>query len=206
MDALRPMMVVPAWQTSKITKVVKGLPTCPDGRCAVQGALCCWFASRLKALKARIDMATVVLLGTLDTKGDEYAFLRERIREQGCDVVMVDVGVLGEPRIPAGVSRAEVARAVGSSIEQLIAAGDRGAAMETMAKGAAVIARQLYDAGRLDGIIAMGGSGGSSVATYAMRALPIGVPKLMVSTLASGDTRPYVGESDLAMVSSVVAI
>ncbi len=151
-------------------------------------------------------MATVVLLGTLDTKGDEYAFLRERIREQGCDVVMVDVGVLGEPRIPADVSRAEVARAVGSSIEQLIAAGDRGAAMETMAKGAAVIARQLYDAGRLDGIIAMGGSGGSSVATYAMRALPIGVPKLMVSTLASGDTRPYVGESDIDMVYSVVDI
>ena len=129
-------------------------------------------------------MATVVLLGTLDTKGDEYAFLRERIREQGCDVLIVDVGVLGEPRIPADVSRAAVARAVGSSIEELITAGDRGAAMETMAKGAAVIARQLYDAGRLDGVIALGGSGGSSVATYAMRALPIGVPKLMVSTIA----------------------
>lgn len=151
-------------------------------------------------------MATVVLLGTLDTKGDEYAFLRERIREQGCDAVMVDAGVLGEPRIPADVGRAEVARAAGSSIEQLIAAGDRGAAIETMAKGATVIARQLYEAGRLDGIIALGGSGGSSVATYAMRALPIGVPKLMVSTLASGDTRPYVGESDIDMVYSVVDI
>ncbi len=151
-------------------------------------------------------MATVVLLGTLDTKGDEYAFLRERIREQGCDVLIVDVGVLGEPRIPADVSRAAVARAVGSSIEELIAAGDRGAAMETMAKGAAVTARQLYDARRLDGVIALGGSGGSSVATYAMRALPIGVPKLMVSTLASGDTRPYVGESDIGMVYSVVDI
>ncbi len=151
-------------------------------------------------------MATIVLLGTLDTKGDEYAFLRERIQAQGCDVVMVDTGVLGEPRIPADVSRAAVAKAANSSIEQLIAAGDRGAAMETIARGAAAIARQLYDAGRLDGVIALGGSGGSSVATYAMRALPIGVPKLMVSTLASGDTRPYVGESDICMMYSVVDI
>jgi uncharacterized protein (UPF0261 family) len=129
-------------------------------------------------------MATVVLLGTLDTKGDEYAFLRERIQAQGCDVVLVDTGVLGEPRILADVSRAAVAKAANSSIEQLIAAGDRGAAMETIARGAAAIARQLYAAGRLDGVIALGGSGGSSVATYAMRALPIGVPKLMVSTIA----------------------
>lgn len=151
-------------------------------------------------------MATVVLLGTLDTKGDEYAFLRERIQEQGCDVVVVDVGVLGAPRIPFDVSREEVARAAGTSIEQLIAANDRGAAMETIAKGAAVIVRQLYSMRRLDGMIALGGSGGSSVATYAMRALPIGVPKLMVSTLASGDTRPYVGESDIDMVYSVVDI
>ena len=151
-------------------------------------------------------MAIVVLLGTLDTKGDEYAFLRERIQAQGCDVVMVDTGVLGEPRILADVSRAAVAKAANSSIEQLIAAGDRGAAMETMARGAAAIARQLYAAGRLDGVIALGGSGGSSVASYAMRALPIGVPKLMVSTLASGDTRPYVGESDICMMYSVVDI
>jgi uncharacterized protein (UPF0261 family) len=151
-------------------------------------------------------MATVVLLGTLDTKGDEYSFLRERIQAQGCDVVMVDTGVLGEPRIPADVSRVEVATAANSSIENLIVAKDRGAAMEAMAKGAATIARQLHAAGRLDGVIGLGGSGGSSVATYAMRALPVGVPKLMVSTLASGDTRPYVGESDICMMYSVVDI
>lgn len=151
-------------------------------------------------------MATVVLLGTLDTKGDEYAFLRERVQEFGCDVIMVDTGVLGEPRLQADVTRADVAHAAGREIEELIAAGDRGAAMETMAQGASVIARRLYDTGQLDGIIALGGSGGSSVATFAMRALPIGVPKLMVSTLASGDTRPYVGESDINMVYSVVDI
>jgi uncharacterized protein (UPF0261 family) len=151
-------------------------------------------------------MAIVVLLGTLDTKSDEYAFLRERIQAQDCDVVMVDTGVLGEPRITADVSRAEVAKAANSSLEQLIAANDRGAAMEAMARGAATVALQLYAAGRLDGVIALGGSGGSSVATYAMRALPIGVPKLMVSTLASGDTRPYVGESDICMMYSVVDI
>ena len=135
-------------------------------------------------------MAIVVLLGTLDTKGDECAFLRERIQAQGCDVVMVDTGALGEPRITADVSRVEVAKAANSSIEQLIAANDRGAAMETMARGAAKVALRLYATGRLDGVIALGGSGGSSVATYAMRALPIGIPKLMVSTLASGTPGP----------------
>jgi uncharacterized protein (UPF0261 family) len=150
-------------------------------------------------------MATVVLLGTLDTKGDEYAFLRERLREHGVDVVLVDAGV-NEPRIEPDISRDEVARAAGADAPQLAASGDRGAAVKTMAEGAEAVVLQLHAEGRLDGILALGGSGGSSIATRAMRALPVGVPKLMVSTVASGDTRPYVGAVDVTMMYSVVDI
>jgi uncharacterized protein (UPF0261 family) len=151
-------------------------------------------------------MATVVLIGTLDTKGREYAYLADRVREHGCDVVMVDAGILGEPSMEPNVSRHEVARAAGADVEKLAAAGDRGAAVETMARGAAEIARGLHREGRLDAIAGLGGSGGSSLVTYAMRSLPIGVPKLMVSTVASGDTRPYVGAVDITMMYSVVDI
>ncbi len=150
-------------------------------------------------------MATVVLLGTLDTKGEEYAFLRERLREHGVDVVLVDAGV-NEPRIEPDISRDEVARAAGADARKLAASGDRGAAVTAMAEGAEAVVLQLHAAGRLDGILALGGSGGSSIATRAMRALPVGVPKLMVSTVASGDTRPYVGAVDVTMMYSVVDI
>jgi uncharacterized protein (UPF0261 family) len=150
-------------------------------------------------------MATVVLLGTLDTKGDEYAFLRDRLREHGVDVVLVDAGV-NEPRIEPDISRVEVARAAGGDVAKLAAAGDRGAAVTAMAEGAEAVVLRLHAEGRLDGILALGGSGGSSIATRAMRALPVGVPKLMVSTVASGDTRPYVGAVDVTMMYSVVDI
>ncbi len=150
-------------------------------------------------------VATVVLLGTLDTKGDEYAFLRDRLLELGVDVVLVDAGV-NEPRIEPDISREEVARASGADSAQLAAAGDRGAAVTAMAEGAEAVVQKLHAAGRLDGILALGGSGGSSIATRAMRALPVGVPKLMVSTVASGDTRPYVGAVDVTMMYSVVDI
>jgi uncharacterized protein (UPF0261 family) len=149
---------------------------------------------------------TVVLVGTLDTKGYEYAYLADRIREQEVDVVLVDAGVLGEPLAAPDVTRDEVAKAVGSDLEALVSAGDRGAAVETMARGAAEIVRRLYAEGRLDAIGGLGGSGGSALVTHAMRALPIGVPKLMVSTVASGDTSPYVGSVDVTMMYSVVDI
>ena len=147
----------------------------------------------------------VVLLGTLDTKGREYAFLRDRVREQGVEVLLVDVGVY-EPQITADVSRQEVARAGGSNVDELAAAGDRGAAVDAMGQGAAEVVRRLYAEGLVRGVLGLGGSGGSSIVTSAMRALPIGVPKLMVSTLASGDTRPYVGAVDVTMMYSVVDI
>jgi uncharacterized protein (UPF0261 family) len=151
-------------------------------------------------------MATVVLVGTLDTKGQEYEYLRERLRVHGVDTILVDAGVLGAPAARPDVTREEAAQAAGAEARALADAGDRGAAVETMARGAAEIARRLHAEGRLQGILALGGSGGTALATEAMRALPVGVPKLMVSTMASGDTRPYVGATDVTMMYSVVDI
>jgi uncharacterized protein (UPF0261 family) len=151
-------------------------------------------------------VATVVLLGTLDTKGAEYAFLADRLRSLGLDVVVVDAGVLGPPSFEADVTRKEVAAAAGADAHALAEAGDRGAAVTAMARGAEAIVQRLHAEGRLDAILALGGSGGTALATQAMRALPVGVPKLMVSTMASGDTRPYVGAVDVTMMYSVVDV
>jgi len=151
-------------------------------------------------------MPTVVLVGTLDTKGHEYAFLAERIREHGVDVVLVDAGIVGEPLATPDVTRDEVAAAAGADAAELARAGDRGAAVEAMARGAAEVVKRLHAEGRLDAIGGLGGSGGSALVTHAMRQLPIGVPKLMVSTVASGDTSPYVGSVDVTMMYSVVDI
>jgi uncharacterized protein (UPF0261 family) len=151
-------------------------------------------------------MATVVLLGTLDTKGEEYDFLRRRVREEGVDVLLVDTGVLGVPLTEPDISRQEVAEAAGANAQELAESGDRGAAVEAMARGAAEIVKELHAQGRLDAVLALGGSGGTAIATQAMRELPIGVPKLVVSTMASGDTRPYVGAVDITLMYSVVDI
>jgi uncharacterized protein (UPF0261 family) len=151
-------------------------------------------------------MATVVLLGTLDTKGLEYAYLRDRLRREGVDVVLVDTGVLGTPLAEPDITRDDVAAAAGADVRALAAAGDRGEAVETMARGAAEIVTDLHGQGRLDAVLALGGSSGTAIATQAMRELPVGVPKLVVSTMASGDTRPYVGAVDTALMYSVVDI
>jgi uncharacterized protein (UPF0261 family) len=151
-------------------------------------------------------MPTVVLIGTLDTKGLEYAFLRDKLHDHGCETLLIDTGVLDEPQVTPDIDRHTVARAADTSIADLVANHDRGVAVTAMARGATEIARQLHAEGRLDGILGLGGSGGTTIATAAMRALPVGVPKLMVSTIASGDTRPYVGAVDIAMLYSVVDI
>ena len=151
-------------------------------------------------------MATVVLVGTLDTKGVEYGYMRDRLREAGVDVVLVDAGVVGTPQTQPDVTREEVARAAGADVAALAEAGDRDAAIEKMVEGAAEIVRRRHAEGRLDAILGLGGSGGTAIVTFAMRGLPVGVPKLMVSTVASGDTRPYVGASDVTMMYSVVDI
>jgi uncharacterized protein (UPF0261 family) len=150
--------------------------------------------------------SSVVLLGTLDTKGAEYAFLRDRLLEHGVEVLVVDAGINDPVGLVPDIARDEVARAAGADVGALATAGDRGAAVTAMAAGAEAVVRQLYEEGRLAGILALGGSGGSSIATQAMRALPVGIPKLMVSTVASGDTRPYVGAVDVTMMYSVVDI
>jgi len=150
-------------------------------------------------------VATVVLLGTLDTKGAEYAFLGDRVRAAGCDVILVDCGVMGSSLL-ADVSADEVAAVAGEDRAGLAAAGDRGPAMAAMTRGATGIVRRLHAEGRLHGILGLGGSGGSSLVSAAMQALPIGVPKLLVSTMASGDTRPYVGTSDITLMYPVVDI
>lgn len=152
------------------------------------------------------EQIDVVAIGTLDTKGAEYRFLCDRLREHGVRVTLVDAGVLGEPPAEADVSRAEVAEAAGADIVSLAADMDRGAAIAAMARGAAEIVLRLHAAGELDAVIGLGGTGGSSLIAEAMRGLPVGVPKLLVSTVASGDTRPYVGAVDLTMMYSVVDI
>lgn len=151
-------------------------------------------------------MATVVIIGTLDTKGAEFAFLKERIEAAGCGTLVVDAGILGPPGFAPDISREQLAEAAGGTLAELVERNDRGHAVNTMARGAAAVTKRLYAEGRVDGIVGLGGSAGTTIATAAMRALPVGVPKLMVSTLASGDTRPFVGTSDIAMLYSVVDI
>lgn len=151
-------------------------------------------------------MSTVVLVGTLDTKGQEYAYLRDRIAEHGIKTCLVDAGILGEPTTEPDISRDEVASRSGTTVEALVQAGDRGNAVRHMAEGAARLVVELHAQGQLQGIVGLGGSGGTALITHAMRELPIGVPKLIVSTVASGDTRPYVGAVDITMMYSVVDI
>lgn len=151
-------------------------------------------------------MATVALIGTLDTKGSEYGYLKKRIRANDCEVVLIDAGILGEPIIEPDITHDEVARAGGADRDELAARHDRGEAVAAMARGASVVVKRLFDEGKIHGVLALGGTGGSALATQAMRTLPVGVPKLMVSTVASGDTRPYVGAVDVTMMYSVVDI
>jgi uncharacterized protein (UPF0261 family) len=149
---------------------------------------------------------TVLLVGTLDTKGEEYAFLRDRLRDAGVDVLVADVGTLDPPRFEADISREEVASATGADLSSLAEARDCGAAVTAMADAAAVLAKRLHDEGRIDGVLAAGGSGNTSIASRAMQALPVGVPKLLVSTMAAGDTRDYVGARDVTMMASVADV
>jgi uncharacterized protein (UPF0261 family) len=146
---------------------------------------------------------TVVLVATLDTKGTEAWYLREQIEKHGVHTLVVDGGILGQPQWEAQVSREEVARLGGLTLDQVQALHHEGKAIEVMIKGAARVVQELHQKGKLDGIISLGGSMGTSLGTGAMRALPFGVPKLMVSTMASRDTRPYVGTKDIAMLYSV---
>lgn len=151
-------------------------------------------------------MKTVALIGTLDTKGAEFAFLRQAIAAEGVATLMIDTGVLAAPPFVPEVSAADVAAAGGADLAALAAGNDRGAAVAVMARGAGAILSRLVAEGRVHGAIGMGGGGGTSIAAAAMRTLPIGFPKLIVSTLAAGDTAPIVGVKDITLMPAVVDI
>ncbi len=148
----------------------------------------------------------VFLLATLDTKGHEAAFVRDRLVACGVKVLLVDVGCLGEPQVAADISREEVFQAAGASLDAVRDRSDRGVAVETAADGAANFVAARHAEGKVAGVLALGGSAGTTIGAAAMRRLPLGVPKLMVSTLASGQVRQYVGDKDLLMLNSVVDI
>ncbi|MCY3779956.1 MAG: Tm-1-like ATP-binding domain-containing protein [Chloroflexi bacterium] len=151
-------------------------------------------------------MKTVVIAGALDTKSAEFALVKRLIEAEGCRALLVDFGILGEPGIAPDISRETVASAAGDDLESLVREERRDVALRVMGRGLAVVARRLFDQGKLDGILSMGGSGGSTIATAGMRALPLGIPKLMVSTIASGDVRAFVGPADIIMMPSIVDV
>ncbi len=151
-------------------------------------------------------MAAVALVGTLDTKGPDYAYLAERLYAGGVDVIVVDTGTGTPAGISPDIPAEQVAAAAGTTIDALRSAGDRGTAVAAMGRGAAAVVSELAAAGRVGGVLAAGGSGGSSIAAQVMAALPVGLPKLLVSTMASGDVSPYVGAKDVCVMYSVVDV
>ena len=151
-------------------------------------------------------MKTVVLVGTLDTKGVEYEFARNRFKKAGLKTILVNAGIIGQSPIPCDVTNEQVALAGSSDLKTLKNKNDRGFAVSVMTKGVNQIVQDLYKKGELDAIFALGGSGGSAIASFAMRNLPIGMPKVLVSTLVSSNAASFVGESDMALFASVVDI
>ena len=149
---------------------------------------------------------TIAVIGALDTKGREFAFVKEEIERRGHRALVINTAVVGEPFFEPDVGAGRVAEAGGTSLAALREKADRGLAIEVMAKGVAKVAEELYQQGQIDGVLAMGGSAGTAIGTAAMRALPVGLPKVMVSTVASGDVKPYVGTKDVVMMPSVVDV
>jgi uncharacterized protein (UPF0261 family) len=151
-------------------------------------------------------MATIAILGTMDTKGEEHAFVAGLIRRRGHQMLIIDVGTLGEPSLKPHISRHEVAAAASADLAAVAQRRDRGEAIEIMSRGAPIILSRLVTEKKIDGVISLGGGGGTAIGTAAMRALPIGFPKLMVSTLASGNTAQYIGVKDIVMFPSIVDV
>lgn len=148
----------------------------------------------------------VFLPGTFDTKGTEFAFLKSLLEKQGIYCICADAGVLNPPSFAPDISREDVFLAAGTTLKKVLLEKNRGEAVEAAAKGLAKIALDLFNQGKIHGVLGMGGSAGTTLGTSAMRALPFGIPKIMVSTLASGQVRPFVGVKDITMMHSVVDI
>jgi uncharacterized protein (UPF0261 family) len=153
-------------------------------------------------------MPAVALIGTLDTKGDEIAYVRDRLAALGVGAVVIDSGILGEATIAADISRRAVARAGGHDLDDVRAAGSRGAAVALMREGVREVVVREFAGGRVRGVLCLGGAEGGLLGAPAMQALPVGVPKLLVSPVASGRRRfgDFVGESDVCVMHSVVDI
>jgi len=151
-------------------------------------------------------MAMIAVLGALDTKEAEFAYLIGRIQLRQHRILLIDTGILGESNLQPQIRSEQVAEAGGEVLTHLRRLGERGTAMHVMARGAAKIVDELYSTGQIDAIIGMGGSGGTSVFASAVRKLPVGFPKVLVSTMASGDTRSIVGTKDLILIPAVVDV
>jgi uncharacterized protein (UPF0261 family) len=150
---------------------------------------------------------TICVIGALDTKGQDHAFLRQEILKLGCQVLTINIGVLGTTTLfPVDFEAKDVLKAGGIDLGGIRAQGDKGAAMKAFDQAAPRLVRELYDQGKFDGIIGMGGSGGSSIIASAMRSIPIGLPKVLVSTVASGDVSFYVRGKDITMIPSIVDV
>lgn len=148
----------------------------------------------------------LVIVGTLDTKGVEFKFIRDIANREGVQTLVINTGIVGEPYFKPDYSSEQVAEYAGETLEALRQKADRGYAINAIMQGAAKLVLELYAQGKVAGIISLGGSAGTTIAAHVMQALPIGLPKLIVSTVASGDTRPYVKEKDITMMYSVVDI
>lgn len=148
-------------------------------------------------------MATVAIVGTLDTKGREFDFCRKLFEEQGVSTIMIHAGTY-PASIPVDIDDSEVASAGGGDLSALLE--DRGESMAVMTRGVKAIVSRLYSEGKIDGVFSLGGSGGTALATAGMRELPVGAPKVMVSTMAGGTVSEYVGTSDIVMFPSIVDV
>ena len=153
----------------------------------------------------------VCLAGTLDTKGTEYEYVRDALLAQDVDVLVVDCGVLGEPYFPPDIAASEVAARAGVRLADFAAgveggAGGRNVAITKMSEGLRAVVADLCAEGRIDAVLGLGGTGGTDLLGGALQNLGIGVPKLIVSTMASNNTRPYVGHSDMMMMNAVTDI
>ena len=151
-------------------------------------------------------MAVIAVLGTLDTKGEEHAYVADLICERGHSPLLIDVGAFESSAVTPDIAREEVAGKVGVDLAQIVERQDRGEAVKAMSEGAPLLVGELYANGKIDGIVSLGGSGGTAIATAAMRALPVGFPKLMVSTMAAGNVAAYVGVKDIVMMPSIVDV
>jgi uncharacterized protein (UPF0261 family) len=142
----------------------------------------------------------------MDTKGREAAYIRDCVKSLGIDPILMDVGTLGKPLAPPDISREELAKAAGFRIEEFVTKKDRSGAVKTVQEGGAIIAKRLFEKGKLQGVFGMGGGTGTAIVTHIMRSLPYGLPKLVLSTVASRDVKEYVGTKDIVMFHSVADI